>query len=483
MMKSFFSILLLLATLTPNLSAQDELPIRLVVEGKGQTKAEAIENAKREALAQAFGFYVDPEGESERQRGIDEIFQNKSVAYFTYVDERRAFKENGQYRVEIEAGIKVSVIVVTAKGRAAPSEGGEQMALRRALKRAVEQITGVYISQRQMLSRGRLITEVVSKESEGFVKYHNYLKPPWTEPSGNILVEVEVGVIPNALRKSVQKLKEPTSIVVVVAQIVDGTTMEDSLIEKWLIRDMINFGYVVQYSPPSLRTLLQENVNLRAGSKFSPITQKQYRGVIERISLSALADIIIIGKADVKLRDFDANGFNLNARTAEADVTIAALEADSLRYIAQSPPAVNERGSHRRDRCAIEYALSDAYETMTGKVPNEEDYSAISGKFLGKLMEKSGNPKRIVVVYIAGLPNAGAFDLLAKRLSGYDWVKKVKKDFHSSSHSKFNLILRPSPAGDTLETQVEFLRKMIDRNEEYEVESFNPREIFIKYKP
>lgn len=277
-------------------------------------------------------------------------------------------------------------------------------ALRDAERNAVEQVVGIYIDSRTLVTNATLALDEIYTKSNGFVRNSRVLQEGNSNGSYFVRAEVDVDTAPNAALidrlSAIMRLNDPRIAVTVL-----NGTAHDDFIEETMNERLIDMGFSHII-----------DANIAASLHDAQLLEQVYsgRGGIGQVGSSYGADFVVIGKLNTESRnivipDFKGGSIDTKMVTGKAAMTVKIIRLATGEIIETF--SVDGKGIDLDNRSAFNKARAD----MAGKAA-----SKLEDKFK-KIGAKSSTAYQI----IAYTNDYGKIEQLAADLRGVSGVGNV----------------------------------------------------------
>ena len=358
-----------------------------------------------------------------------------------------------------------SAAKVQAEGVASyyPGDAGRSHdeALEAALKAAVEQVSGVFMSTETQMKNFDLVKDEVESKTQGFVKKYTILKEAQDAELYRMTIEAEVEKaaffkeVNSSLETLYKRVGMPSVMIVVKENVPGGDTDGEALsvTEKEIRRVLLMKGFRFI----DFRSLPDSSVveNATAGGTIK-------RQDVMRVAKKAGAALVIFGSASTK-----SKGLVGQFTSIQATVSLDVMRSDSNQVIASE--TVSQPGVHIDATTAAVQALKKASEEILPKLVEQVSYLWVKEKNEGSIVELS--IKEISFPHLMHL----------KKILGAGGTKGVKKVTQRSYANKEAIleVTTSKSAQDLGEAITELPFDVF----EVEVEDVNANRVSLSIKP
>ena len=315
-----------------------------------------------------------------------------------------------------------------------------------AQRKALEQVSGVWIDAETITRNRMLFDELVRTKTRGVVQNTNVLEAGKT-PDGEFRVKLEAWVKAADVQERLPDLVSELSLIVLVPEQNGGRAQTQPVVENEIVTRLSDANYRV-LDPSHLQRVAQRD-QLAARLRGDERT-------VREIGLKFLANLIIVGEATAQPSQSTQGIVSAHAR-----MTARVIEAETGRIIPGGNVSLAQvRGFAQNARTAGERALKKAGEEAADRLQQTLD------KYFGQ-------KNRRIEVRVKGLPSLDEYRATKAFLEKLRWVSGATEGGYSRDESLI-LIMYPEK---TL-----YLAARIREEKRYRLLEFDRNRILVEYR-
>lgn len=315
-----------------------------------------------------------------------------------------------------------------------------------AKRRAVEQVSGVWIDAETITRNRMLFDELVRTKTRGVVQNSNILESGRT-PDGEFRVKLEAWVKAADVQERLPELVSELSLVVLMPEQNGGQPQAQPVVENEIVTKLADAGYRV-LDPLQLQRIAQRD-QLAARLRGDERTARQ-------LGLRFLTNLIIIGEAAAQPSQSTAGIVSAHAR-----VTARIIEAETGRIIQGGNVSLGQvRGFAQNATTAGERALASAAGPAAERV-----VQALDAHFKKR--------ERRVEVRIKGLPSLDDYRAAREFFGKLRWVSSATDGGYSQAESLIVL---------TYPEKILYLAARVREEKRYRLLEFDRNRLLVEYR-
>ncbi|AGB42234.1 Protein of unknown function, DUF400 [Halobacteroides halobius DSM 5150] len=356
--------------------------------------------------------------------------------------------------------------VVEVEGMASVTAGNlvqvKEQAINNALRRAVEQVAGTFISATTKVRNAKLIKDEILKNSQGYVTGYKVLHKELSGSLYQVRLRVKVGVKDlsadvEALKMNIKRIGNPR-IMILISQLKEGyyLNLSSSIVETELMDQFVSSGYQV--------------IDRYMINKI--ITREQRRSILQgdfqlatKLGSKLNADFIVVGDARASYVDLDdmfSDSVASSLKSYNAQINARVINTATAQVIA----AVNSNGQGAgiNKESAAKKALVTASSNLADNLIEKISKDLIQGE-------------KTIKIRIAGVKSLSQLNQLRNALPTLSGVKDSYFRDYGSGLATFDL---------DLETTAKILNLAIELKERvnfaFKIRSMSATKLVIKIK-